>query len=228
MATATIIGLVISAVGAAASFAQSRAQAKQAQANAAMNRQYEAYNSAVRKQQAESQALLADRDAKIIQLNRDSMIAVGKADEAEHRRRTHQALGAARAIQGGRGFLAEDGTVDSSFSLINEQIAADSALDILNMRYNRTLKDIELKLLQEDATYQGVLARYAKDADIPTPVYQPKDNSGFSLLKGAAKFGGDLNKAGVFDSSGGGGQATFSTATGAYGGNSFGGGFGGI
>jgi len=197
MATIAVASLIASVVGGVASFAAQRAQAKAAQENARVQRQYEEYNSVVRKQKLDAQAAIAKRDNQIIQANRRSLAEAGESQEAAHRRMIHQATGASRAAQSASGFQIDD-TLDSTFFLLNNQIVADGELDILNLRHNRQLKDYELKLLGEDTIYQETLLRHASAADIATPVYQPADTSKFSLLSSMASTGDKAAKAGFF------------------------------
>lgn len=212
MAEMAVASIVFSAISAVGQFAAQRQAAKAAQENARVQRQYEEYNSAVRKQKLDAQAALAHRDAEIIQTNRKSLAEAGESQEAAHRRMISQATGASRAAQSASGFLVDD-TVDSTFFLLNNQIIADGELDILNLRHNRQLKDYELKLLGEDTLYQETLLRHASAADIATPVYQPADTSKFSLLQGAAKVGSKMNDAGWFTSTPAFGSGSYSGNT---------------
>ena len=197
MVTMAAASLIATVVAAGASYASQRSQAKAAQENARVQRQYEEYNSAVRKQKIDASAEIARRDNLIIQANRRSLVEAGESQEAAHRRMISQAVGASRAAQSASGFQIDD-TLDSTFFLLNNQIVADGELDILNLRHNRQLKDYELKLLGEDTIYQETLLRHASAADIATPVYQPADTSKFSLLSSMADIGDKGAKAGFF------------------------------
>lgn len=179
----TVAGTVVSSVGA---YQQSKAAQAQAEYNAAVQR---------------NNATIARQDADIIR-------ARGEAEEAEHRRRIQQSIGAARAAQAGAGFLI-DGDVDSTNNLLIGDLAAAGELDILRMR-----DDVELQARQREI--QGVnFEAQAGLFDAEASAQRPGMAAFGTLLEGAGRAAGIAVSGGL-------GRST-PTATAGYGRSTWGG-----
>lgn len=175
MAAASTVALVATiastAVGAMGAYQQSQAAKAQAEFQAA---------------QARNNAIIARQDA-------DAIKARGDVAEQDHRRKVAQAVGAARAAQGGSGLLVE-GEEDDTNVLLTADIAEAGELDILRIRDAVDLR-VRNKLLQADlAENQGLLFQSKADSESPFLA------AAGTLLTGAAKAAGIADEAGLFGS----------------------------
>lgn len=165
-AISTGVGTVVSVMGA---YQQSQAAKAQAEYNAAVSR---------------NNQIIAQQNAEAIRER-------GKEDEADHRRKIVQTIGAARAAAAGNGFLI-DGSADDTNALLQADIAEAGELDILRIR-----DDVELRARQQEV--QGV--NFGAEAglfSLQASQQKPLLAAGATLLEGAAK------TAGAFSSLGGG------------------------
>lgn len=158
----SILGTAVSTLGA---YQQSKAAQAQAEYNAAV---------------ARNNQIIAQQDA-------DAIRERGKQQEADHRERIRQTIGAARAVQGATGFLADGQYDDTNAQLIGD-LAEAGELDILRLRDSIELdarqKEIQAVNFQAEAGLQGLVASQQN----------PLMAAAGTLLEGAARTAGVMMK----------------------------------